>query len=319
MSEAFIYAQSHDTQLETPQYSSTPTSLGTYLALIGKIPFISGSSSICPNGTTLTLENIPTVDSIIWSCGSYLYISSGQNTSSCTVSCTGEGSTWVGARLVTECGDIDLPHKTVNGMGWPTGTWTQNGTSHTLNTVNFVQSGSQVNTTVYYTPASSFDWSLQSGSGVTWSEYCTSVAANLYLTLSSSGNATFVLNTNTSSCRTINTTYTFAVGYMFSFVIAPNPASTEITVMRLDEQQAKGKAVLKPRKEKFKEKGFSPVDLSQEEYTVSLYSEKKGLLKTVKTSDENCKLDLRDLPPRTYFLHIENEYVLYQEQITIEK
>lgn len=127
---------------------------------------IFGSSTVCPNGTTFTIENLPSYDSIIWSCGSYLYISSGQNDSICTVSCTGEGSTWVGARLVTECGDIDLPHKTVHASGWPYGSWTQNGTSHTLNTVNFVLSGSQVNTTVFYTPASSFSWSLQSGSGI---------------------------------------------------------------------------------------------------------------------------------------------------------
>ncbi|MBN2819454.1 MAG: C10 family peptidase [Bacteroidales bacterium] len=298
-------------------------------AIIGAEPILdaceglNGASSVCPNSNEEYSVSVPALASVTWSKSNNNLTQVGGNTGSTyTVATSFTGGTCtITATIKNSQGQTFMQRsKSVNGLGWPTGTWTQNGTSHTLNTVNFVQSGSQVSTTVYYTPASSFSWSLQSGTGInSWSQYCSSVAANLYLTLNSSGNATFVLNTNTSSCGTINTTYTFAVGYMFSFVIAPNPASTEITVMRLDEQQAKGKAVLKPRKEKFKEKGFSPVDLSQEEYTVSLYSEKKGLLKTVKTSDENCKLDLRDLPPGTYFLHIENEYVLCQEQIIIEK
>ena len=145
------------------------------------------------------------------------------------------------------------------------------------------------------------------------------MAANLYLTLNSSGNASFVLNSNTSCCGTLNTTYTFVAGYMFSFVMSPNPASTEITVTRVEKDKTQGKVILKPVKEKFKDKGFSPVDLSQEEYTVSLYNERQGLLKTAKTTEENCTLNLRDLPPGKYFLHIENEYILYQEQVIIKK
>ncbi len=304
-------------------YSSTQFAIFGAEPILDACTGLNGAGSVCPNSNEQYSVSVPALASVTWGLSNSNLSQVGGNTGSTYTVTSGlsGGTCTITATIKNSQGQTFMQRsKTVNAMGWPTGTWTQNGTSHTLNTVNFVQSGSQVNTTVYYTPASSFSWSLQSGSGISsWSQYCSSVAANLYLTLNSSGNATFVLNTNTSSCGTINTTYTFAVGYMFSFVIAPNPASTEIAVMRLDEQQAKGKAVLKPRKEKFKEKGISPVDLSQEEYTVSLYNEKKGLLKTVKTSDENCKLDLRNLPPGTYFLHIENEYVWYQEQIIIEK
>jgi hypothetical protein len=112
MSEAFSYAQNHDTRTETPQYNSTPTYLGHYLALNGQIPYISGPSAVCSSGT-FSVSNLPTFDSIIWECSPNLTISSGQNTNSCSISIAGNGSSWVGARLVTNCGEINLPHKTV--------------------------------------------------------------------------------------------------------------------------------------------------------------------------------------------------------------
>ncbi len=46
-------------------------------AINAVFPSISGPSTVCPNGTAFTIENLPSFDSIIWSCGSYLYISSG--------------------------------------------------------------------------------------------------------------------------------------------------------------------------------------------------------------------------------------------------
>ena len=77
--------------------------------------------------------------------------------------------------------------------------------------------------------------------------------------------------------------------------------------------------MLKPKKEKFRDEGFKFEDKNQEEYLVKLYSEKQGLLKSAKTKDGKYKFDLRDLPSGTYFLHIENDYILYQEQIIIQK
>ena len=298
-------------------------------AIIGAEPILdacsglNGPVSVPPDTNEDYSVSIPGSASVTWSLSNSNLIQVGGNTGTTyTVATSLSGGTCtITASIKNSQGQTFMQRsKTVNALGWPTGSWVQNGSSHTLNTVNFVQPNSQVSTTVYYTPASSFSWSLQSGSGITsWSQNCSSVAANLYLTLNSSGNATFVLSSNTSCCGTLNTTYTFVVGYMFSFVMSPNPASTEITVTRVEKDKIQGKVILKPVKEKFKDKGFSPVDLSQEEYTVSLYNERQGLLKTSKTTDENCKLDLRDLPPGKYFLHIENEYVLYQEQVIIKK
>lgn len=218
---------------------------------------ISGPSSICITGSTFSIDNIP-VDSIVWSCGPYAYISSGQNTTQCTIYPTANGGSWVGATLYTDCGEIDLPHLTVSAV-YPSGTWEQYSQSHPLNTVNFVQQDSWVNVAVSCPQASSFNWQLQSGSGISWNQsssygYST---MNLLMTSASSSSATFRLYSTTSACGTVNTTYTFVKSYMYAFTMAPNPASNEITVTRVDKNQANSKAVLSPRKEKFKEKEFN--------------------------------------------------------------
>ncbi|HKJ40946.1 MAG TPA: T9SS type A sorting domain-containing protein [Sunxiuqinia sp.] len=74
---------------------------------------ISGPSQVCSSGATYTVVDLPPVDSIIWSCGSNLAISSGQNTGSCTFIPTGSGTSSISVRLVTDCGDITLPQKSV--------------------------------------------------------------------------------------------------------------------------------------------------------------------------------------------------------------
>lgn len=73
------------------------------------IPSISGPSLICFSGATFTLNNPPSVDSIIWTSGPYTNITSGQNSTSCTISSNGSGNSWIRVRLVTNCGNITLP------------------------------------------------------------------------------------------------------------------------------------------------------------------------------------------------------------------
>ena len=74
---------------------------------------ISGPSTVCSSGSTFSVSNPPTIDSIIWSIGPNLTIYSGQNTNSPIIKATGSGNSWVQARLVTECGSNTLPAKNV--------------------------------------------------------------------------------------------------------------------------------------------------------------------------------------------------------------
>jgi hypothetical protein len=74
---------------------------------------ISGPSLICSSGANFTVNNLPPVDSIIWETGPYLTVDSGQYTNSPVIKATGNGSSWVTARLVTDCGSITLPEQEV--------------------------------------------------------------------------------------------------------------------------------------------------------------------------------------------------------------
>ena len=79
---------------------------------------ITGPTLICASGTSLSLSSSQSVDSIIWIAGPNISIYSGQNTSSCTFTSSGSGSSWVRARLVNDCGSIILSHYQV-WRGWP--------------------------------------------------------------------------------------------------------------------------------------------------------------------------------------------------------
>lgn len=70
---------------------------------------ISGSSLVCSWGTSFTINDPPQVDSIVWTPGPNLTISSGQNSSICVFSAIGNSNSWIRARLVTDCASITLP------------------------------------------------------------------------------------------------------------------------------------------------------------------------------------------------------------------
>ncbi|MCF8360909.1 MAG: C13 family peptidase [Prolixibacteraceae bacterium] len=113
MSEAFIYAQSHDTRSETPQYNSTPLSLGTYLALNGQIPYISGPSNLCSSGATYSVVNAPPGVYVRWEYSNNIESYYGGNTW-IALRATGNGEGWVEAHVpVPGCDTLHLPRMTV--------------------------------------------------------------------------------------------------------------------------------------------------------------------------------------------------------------
>lgn len=88
--------------------------VNAYAAIQAIYPAISGPSMVCYSGASFTVNNLPPVDSIIWICDTKLAVSSGQDSSTCTISATGSGYSSVSVRLVTACGgEITLPEKIV--------------------------------------------------------------------------------------------------------------------------------------------------------------------------------------------------------------
>ncbi|MDX9774158.1 MAG: M4 family metallopeptidase [Bacteroidales bacterium] len=74
---------------------------------------ISGPTLVCSSGATFTLDYPPAVDSIVWTTGSYLAVTGGQGTSSCTISATGNGSSWIQAELITASDTITVPQQEI--------------------------------------------------------------------------------------------------------------------------------------------------------------------------------------------------------------
>ncbi|MGI5914533.1 MAG: C13 family peptidase, partial [Bacteroidales bacterium] len=83
MSEAFNYAEFNDTQSETPQYNSTPISLGNNLSLIGMITRIIGPSILCSSGGSYSISNVPSGASITWSSSTGIARTSAQGSNPC--------------------------------------------------------------------------------------------------------------------------------------------------------------------------------------------------------------------------------------------
>ncbi|MBQ5474665.1 MAG: caspase family protein, partial [Lachnospiraceae bacterium] len=71
MSEAFAYANNHDTKPETPQYSSNPVQFGNFISLnnySNHFFSISGPNMICPNSYgTYSIDNLPSTVTVSWS------------------------------------------------------------------------------------------------------------------------------------------------------------------------------------------------------------------------------------------------------------
>jgi hypothetical protein len=121
--------------------------------------YVSGPSTVCSSGATFTINNLPQVDSIICEHGLYLAITSGQYDSICNFSATGAGTTWVRARLVTTCGSITLPAKTVHA-----------GTPSPTQIAGFEYDGKEfAGNTLYqfrvsYPGANDYEWNVGGGS-----------------------------------------------------------------------------------------------------------------------------------------------------------
>ena len=90
-----------------------PCGSGAVTTNTSRSPYLSGPSIVCSSGATFTINNLPAVDSIIWETGFFLTIHSGQNTGSAVIKATGNGRSWVQARLVNDCGSITLPRQRI--------------------------------------------------------------------------------------------------------------------------------------------------------------------------------------------------------------
>lgn len=90
-----------------------PCTSGAMTTNTMRSPYLSGSSAICSSGSSFTVVNPPPGTTISWNTTEPLTRTSAQGANPCTFIASGSGSGTVVASIVTDCGTINLPVKTV--------------------------------------------------------------------------------------------------------------------------------------------------------------------------------------------------------------
>jgi len=297
MREAFVYAESHDTKPEDPQYNSIPDGLGCLVSLDPYFWSISGPYIVCTSNSTFTLTNIPPSATASWSAWNWVTPSSGTGSSATihatcsgigdgkitfTVSSSGCGSIQVQKDILVGGPDysdveLDVYYSTGQQAPNPYGMWLvcPNTTYHI-----YVDNNSSCST-------SDYSWTIPSG-WYKYYQYQNMISIN---TQSMPGGRVVVkAETCCSECGnevTILTDYLNNYwdcgGYYFS--MSPNPAQdyVEITAEK-DESETAQKLV-------------------NEEYEVRIYNSMKVLLFQTKTKESTLRIDTKQFKNGVYFVH----------------
>ncbi|HSC37533.1 MAG TPA: T9SS type A sorting domain-containing protein [Chitinophagaceae bacterium] len=210
---------------------------------------ISGDDLFCTTSNPYTITNLPAGATVSWSTNpQYFATPNCANCTSTTLSYGNDGLVTLTATLTNVCGgQTKTITKTVrSGSTPPTGFYYSGGVYNTLvdeisgsnyltpNNWILVHANSAVNGTPQWTPLGGFDYS--------WT-----IAGNeLEVNVQADGYAAFQMNIN-GECGTISKTYIFEPnGGNFALSVAPNPATSEVTISVDDQnatQAANGKAV----------------------------------------------------------------------------
>ena len=195
-------------------------------------PSISDSSVICSSGGIFTLNNLPQVDSIIWTCGPYLTVSSGQYTSSCTFSSTGNNSSWIRARLVTGCGSIVLQKTVWSGVPRVEVTGPSEGYAGGSYTYYAHPAEGSQTTSYQWTLNPPYDGNYIYGYG-DWANTSFNYPNGGYFQIGCTGH-------NNCGDGIMGTTYILISENGLDYIVSPNPASATVTISVVQTVSAAG-------------------------------------------------------------------------------
>jgi hypothetical protein len=99
------------------------------------------------------------------------------------------------------------------------------------------------------------------------------------------------------------------------YTISPNPATSVITIEQLTTEEAATCSVLTPVSVV---ESSSASILGNETYTIEIWHEKKGKVKTETSNKKRISIDVSGLEKGNYFLHIITPTALYEEHILID-
>lgn len=124
--------------------------------------------------------------------------------------------------------------------------------------------------------------------------------------------------TVSNQCGTVDQYYMIWPGScnnLYSYSFSPNPASTTVTVEQLTVEEASTRAVLEPTEVITTADAKAKDDGS---YTVEIWHEKKGKVKSVKSKNKKESIDISKLEKGDYFLHIITPTAKYKEHLLVK-
>jgi hypothetical protein len=285
MYNAFIYASNSDTKNETPQYNSTPSDMGTHLAMNGKIPYISGDDIVCysPN-KTFTLNNRPPNTSVSWSRSNNLYLVSGttttntvraQSSSTASVGWLQTSITSGGCTPITVRRDIWVgkPDPTITGEQYPE-----------CDDINWYFLDPDDKWGTYY-------WNVTYGLTIIGSPY----GYKAQIRADEEGNAAIYCNV-TNAC---GTNYGSLMVYVscYGFKISPNPAD-EYVEISLDDNK---------------------IDLNNiNEYEIKIYNDQQILVYQIKTTQPSININTIKFQDGLYIVNLIYEGKMSSMKFVIE-
>ena len=211
---------------------STPKTITVNAVNAGTV--ISGSATVCTSGATFTINNIPIMNSILWTCGPNLTIVSGQNTTSCIFKSISNGSSWIKAKLVTECGQIVNLSQINVWSGIPTVSPLISLANFDGSTYNSVCNSQNYSTNMDIQPTSSIvQWTRIAANPETTTWYQSGNNINSYFFYVNQTAVYRISATNSCGC----TSYDFGFksidcgGCNAVYAVSPNPASSSFTIV----------------------------------------------------------------------------------------
>jgi len=291
---------------------SGPSSTLSVSTLTVPIPVIDGPDVICSSSANFYARNLPEGCSLSWNHSSNLTLQAASGVYA-NFKIAGSGEAWISADFVF-CGDRkkESPKKElwfgkpnlgmiIGPLSVPIGTW-----SHF-----YIEEYTEIqkqHVTLY-------DWTLTPNMRFELPHLYRTDAYVSGLTIGR-GTVAFI---SQNSCGTTSVSLPVRVVQQVYYTYSPNPVTANLTIDQLSASEANTRSVLTPvsvseasiGSEKRNSDGSEP-------YTIEIWHEKNGKVKTVNGKSKKEEIDLSGLKKGNYFLHIITPTAVYKEHLVVE-
>lgn len=253
--------------------------VNAYAAVNAIFTRISGPSTIC-NQETYSINNKPEGATVTWSSSPSNLITHSTTGDSITATKTGSGQVTLTA--------------VVNGTAISKNIWLGSPSIPLITGPQHVEVGGMgsYSASVLSDFNTTYQWSVSPSSHTIYNS-----GANATIYFNAQSDYTITVST-TNSCGTRTTYYYVATGELEPFSIYPNPATDLLTVSYNSATENKG-----------------GVENYDNQFTIQLWNETNGLVKSIESNSSTKQISLRGLPKGMYSVHIVKEKKAVKKQI----